>query len=247
VRPPFYFAPAAIALMLLGTSAPVHADFVLLNNLDQKAQPANSNPFVGQSFIAGTVSQTLYGAEMQLGTASPPSSSIELEVEARNANGTVGMTLFSNFSSSYNATTGLITFLAKSNFVMAAGTGYWLVLSDSASHSHDVNWEFTASNVYQSNLGYGLPSFNTAFVSNKDNGMGNITYYQPSDGPQLFALLSPAPTIPEPPSFLLIGLAAATLGLARWFQSTRLSRSNRHQIASKLRTDAAIDPEPELK
>ncbi len=67
---------------------------------------------------------------MQLDPTKPPDSGIVLEVEARNANGTVGATLFSNFSSSFNSTTGLVTFTANSPFELTAGTGYWLVLSD---------------------------------------------------------------------------------------------------------------------
>jgi hypothetical protein len=37
-------------------------------------------------------------------------------VESRNSNGTVGATLFNNFSSSFDPTTGLVTFNANSPF-----------------------------------------------------------------------------------------------------------------------------------
>ena len=169
---------------------------VVLNNLDQPPQPTGSSPFVGQSFIAGAP-QELYGAQMQLDPTAPPSSNITLEVEARNADGTVGQTLFSDFSSSYNPRSGLVTFLADAPFDFAANTGYWLVLSDPTKGS--VTWEFTASQVYQSDLGYGLPSFNTAYYSDQDNGMGNALYYQPSDGPQMFDLIT-VPAVAEPSS-----------------------------------------------
>ena len=132
----------AIALALLGSFATTRAgSVVLLNNLDQSPQPTASSPFVGQSFISGAAEE-LYGARMQLYPSAPPSSKITLEVEARNANGTVGQTLFSNFSSSYDTTTGVITFLANSPFNMAANTGYWLVLSDPGNGI--VTWDFTS-------------------------------------------------------------------------------------------------------
>jgi hypothetical protein len=216
------FVPAAIALALLGISAPVRAgSVVLLNNLNQQPAAASSNPFVGQSFIAGTVDQTLYGAQMQLDPSSPPTPGITLEVESRNSNGTVGATLFSNFSSSFDPTNGVVTFTANSPFELTAGTGYWLVLSDT--RAGGVTWDFTESNVYQSHFGYGLPSFNTSWISNLDNGMGNSTYYQPSDGPQLFDLIAPA-LVAEPSSFLLLCSSVGIAILTRRFQRARCGR-----------------------
>jgi len=218
------FARTNVAIVLVGLAASAQADTVVLTNLTEPAQTSSTNPYVGQSFIAGNVDQTLFGAQMQLNVdARPgPSSSILLEVEARNSNGTVGQTLFDNFSSSYDSATGLITFKANSDFVLTAGTGYWLVLSDVKASG--VNWDFTAMNVYQSEYAYGLPSFNTAWISNEDNGGGSSTYYQPSDGPQLFALVTFSPSVvPEPPSIILGTLAVSLLGFVRWFKRRKSS------------------------
>ena len=96
------FATFAIALTLLGSFATTRAgSVVLLNNLDQPPEPTGASSFVGESFISGSP-ELLYGARMQLDPTLPPSSSIMLAVEARNADGTVGQTLFSDFSSSYD-------------------------------------------------------------------------------------------------------------------------------------------------
>jgi hypothetical protein len=218
------FALAVIALTLFGVSAPVRADSVLLSNLIQPAQVTNTNPYVGQSFIAGTVDEPLYGAQMQLDPTKPPDSGLVLEVEARNANGTVGATLYSNFSSSFNSTTGLVTFTANSPFELRAGTGYWLVLSDPSAGG--VTWDFTASNVYQSEYGYGLPSYNTSWFSNADNGQGNSTYYQPSDGPQLFDLIAPATaSVSEPSSVLLVCIPLGILVVATGVRRARACRA----------------------
>src|SRR5262249_13115513 len=116
------FTTFIIALTLLGSFATTRADsVVLLNNMDQPPSASTYNPYYGQSFISGSPEE-MYGARMQLDSAIPPSSNIKLEVEARTSNGTVGKTLFSDFSSSYNATTHVETFLANSPFNMAANT-----------------------------------------------------------------------------------------------------------------------------
>ncbi len=221
---PRSLARTAFLVTLLGMSAQVHAESVLLNNLDQPHQGTTSDPFVGQSFIAGTVDQTLFGAKMQLDPAEPPSSGIVLEVESRNFNGTVGSTLFSNFSSSYDPTTGLVTFTANAAFTLTAGTGYWLVLSDTSAGG--VNWDFTASTSYQSQFGYGLPSFHTSWSSNADNGLGSqSTYYEPSEGPQLFELIAPEPgAVPEPGSFVLLSFPVAIAVFGMCFRRARASR-----------------------
>jgi hypothetical protein len=104
---------------------------------------------------------------------------------------------------------------------MAANTGYWLVLSDPTKCS--MTWDFTTSQVYQSSFGYGLPSYNTAYYSNQDNGMGNATYYQPSDGPQMFQLLAVA----EPPSWLLLSIPVAITVLAIGYRHVRASQFRR--------------------
>jgi hypothetical protein len=221
------FAPVAIALTLLVGLAPAPAcagpvTAVILNNLDQPASQSGPSAFVGQSFIAGA-STPLYGAEMLL-NPSVPSSDITLEVEARTAAGTVGQTLFSDFSASYDARSGLVTFLANSPFELTAGEGYWLVLSDNPTNKGTVTWDFTTSPVYQSDLGYGLPSYNTAWYSDADNGMGISSYYQPSDGPQMFELIA---VVDEPATYVLMGIGAIVIGYVGWFHRARSSRLSR--------------------
>jgi hypothetical protein len=104
---------------------------------------------------------------------------------------------------------------------MAANTGYWLVLSDPTKGS--VAWDFTTSQVYQSSFGYGLPSYNTAYYSDQDNGMGNFKYYQPSDGPQMFQLLAPA-AVAEPPAFVLLSIAVAIAAFLMGYRHVRASQ-----------------------
>jgi hypothetical protein len=220
---PRSFAAAALALTLSGMLAQLHADTVLLSNLDQPFLAGSSTPFVGQSFIAGTVDQPLYGAQMQLDPSASPSPDITLELEARNGNGTVGATLFDDFSSMYNAKTGVITFTANSAFELIAGTGYWLVLSDPSAGG--VSWDFTSMNNYESQFAYEPAVFNTSWTSTADNGQGDSTYYQLSDGPQVFALIASSPaSVPEPSSWLLLCFPVAIAVLTLWFQGARRGR-----------------------
>ena len=93
-----------------------------------------------------------------------------------------------------------------------------------------MTWEFTASQVYQSDLGYGLPSFNTAYYSDQDNGIGNALYFQPSDGPQMFDLIT-VPAVGQPSSLVLMGLAVAIGVLAMHLQGSRSSRRPRPPVA----------------
>jgi hypothetical protein len=219
------FAAFAITMTLLGSFATARAGMVtVLTNLDQQPQPTGASPLIGQSFIAGASDQMLYGVRMQLDPATPPSSSIMLEVEARNIDGTLGQTLFSDFTSSYDQRSGVATFLANAPFSLQANTGYWLVLSDPT--AGDVKWAFTTSQVYQSKLGYGLPSFNTSYYS--DDGQGNARYYQPSDGPQMFELMTII-AVPEPSSLVQLSGTLAFAALAINFQRRRSLRRLRAQ------------------
>ena len=114
------------------------------------------------------------------------------------------------------------------SFDFAANTGHWLVLSDPTNGS--VTWDFTASQVYQSDLGYGLPSFNTSYYSDQDNGMGEPMYFQPSDGPQMFDLIT-VPAVAQPSSLVLMGLAVAIGVLAMHLQGSRASWRPRPRVA----------------
>jgi hypothetical protein len=233
MRPACRLTSFAIALTLLVGPSQARADMVVLNNLNQTAQTTSKSAFIGQSFIAGTA-EPLYGAQMQLSPNAPPSSQITLEVESRTAAGTVGQTIFSNFSSSYNSTTGLITFLADGPFTFQANTGYWLVLSDPTKGG--VTWDFTASQIYQSNLGYGLPSYDTSYYSTRDNGLGSVNYYQPSDGPQMFDLITVPGAVPEPPSLVLMGVGMMIAVWAIHHRNSRLATLTRSRVGEGPKT-----------
>ena len=68
----------------------------------------------------------------------------------------------------------LVNFTANFLFELKAGTSYWLVRSDPSVAT--ANGHFTASNVYQSSFGYGLPSFNASWSSTSGNGQGSSVY-----------------------------------------------------------------------
>jgi hypothetical protein len=216
---PRLFASTAVTLTLLAMSAPVHADSTLLSNLDQPPSLASKQTFYGQSFITGNVNETLRGATMPLDPSDAPSKSITLEVEARTSSGTVGATLFSDFSSSYDPTTHLVAFTADSSYVLKSGTGYWLVLSDPG---RGVEWQFTTSNTIQAQDGYALPTHNTAFISTGDHASGNATYYQLSDGPQMFELTATSVSaVPEPSTASMAAFGAVAFTAYGWYRRRR--------------------------
>ena len=201
-------------LMLLPFSSAARADVVLLSNLTMPVGAGVSPTlFTGQSFQQGTADSAIPDVTIQVAEAYGLTSTTMLELETRNGDGSVGSSLYSNFSDSVVPPDGTlpvgserIIFKANTNFTLTAGTSYWLVVSDTATNG--VPWQFTPSGAYQSVQAYGIPAFRSSWSSNADNGNGSMsTYFDPSSGNQLFQLS--VAIIPEPSSLLLAGLSSA--------------------------------------
>jgi hypothetical protein len=124
-------------------------------------------------------------------------------VASRNADGTVGSTLFADFSLSQPSF--ITTATANVPFTLQAHTSYWFVLT--APPGAGVDWDYTSIPTYSSALGVTLPDTNGSF----DVAQGVTTYYNLSDGPQLLQVNGVA--VPEPSSLVLAGIGCLT-GLA---------------------------------
>ncbi len=73
--------------------------------------------------------------------------------------------------------------------------------------------EFTASQNYDSNDGYSLPSSDATCFAGGGNGQFVVHYFGLSNGPEMFQLIAGSGAVPEPSSFALLGSAAAILVL----------------------------------
>ena len=200
--------------VILTTSA--FADPVL-TNLNLTAVAGDQAKFVGEAFTTGATQMNLTSATVEVETTLPGTP--KLELEAAKANGTVGSTLFTftYASDTYqNPYSSLVTFNAATDYLLAADTTYFLVLSDAGDI---VVWNYAGSTAYTAEDGFVLPAKDTSFVSNTDNTLSrNGTYYSLAEGPAIFSLSASAavaPT-PEPGSLVLMGTGVAgVLGAAR--------------------------------
>jgi hypothetical protein len=119
---------------------------------------------------------------------------------SRNADGTVGSSLFDAFTLNFDMTTFTTTATATSPFTFQANTSYWLMMVETPGVFGD--WDNSLSFTYTSAFGVTIPDQNTSvsFFS------GTVQYLNASDGLQIFQVNGSA--IPEP-STLALALAGS--------------------------------------
>ena len=195
-------------VLFLITAPAAHASILVLSNLNQANGGQDSSAYVGQAIVSGPAVSSFYGAALLVNyTPVAP----RLEVEAMNANGTVGSTLYTTTTFSYSA--GQLTFIAPTSFILAPNTGYFLVLSDL---NTPVSWDFTNSANYTASMGFSIPANNATFQSGMDNTVSGrrAGYETLANGPDIFSLSTAA--APEPATwFYMLPLAFAALYCGR--------------------------------
>src|SRR5262249_44014697 len=136
---------------------------------------------------------------------------------SRNADGTVGSSLFDAFALTYDSATGNTTATATSPFTFQANTSYWLMMVETPGTFGD--WDNSLSSTYSSAFGVTIPDQNASVTFIPDEG--GYLYANADEGLQLFQLNgTPASTaIPEP-----WALVQATTGAAVVVGASRLRR-----------------------
>jgi hypothetical protein len=143
----------------------------------------------------------------------------------RNADGTVGHSLFSDFTLSHDSTSGNTTASANSPFTLQAGTSYWLMMlvQQSGVPANFGDWDGSNSLTYMSSFGVTIPDTNTS-VTYLSDFLGNPPTYHYNNltaGLQLFQVDGSAlGAVPEPSALVLAGTAALA-GLGLWARRHR--------------------------
>ncbi len=194
MKKPLATLVSAASLALAASSA---CASVVVSTLDPANSPASyALPQIGQSIIAGSTAIGLTSFDILQSTGFTAGE--VFTVYGRTASGTVGSTLFNNFSFSHDDTTGITSATPNTPFTLGAGAGYFFVLSSSTGN---VDWDFTRETAYTAAFGATIPDYHA--VLSVDNGATN--YYSLDDGPQSFRLNGNA--VPEPSTWTLTGCA----------------------------------------
>ena len=187
----------------------------------------NDGPFpgdqVGAAIQIGATPISLTSVVYTEAFSNGPTPGETFAIFSRNADGTVGKSLFTAFTLSYDSASQNTTATATSPFTFLANTSYWLMMVETPGTFGD--WDSSLSFTYTSAFGVTIPTTNASFSNVPGTGPGTgPTYLNANDGLQLFQLNgNPAiATVPEPTALVL----AATSGVIV-LGATRLRRRRR--------------------
>jgi hypothetical protein len=174
----------------------------------------NDGPFpgdlVGAAIQIGDTPISLTSVVYTEAFSGGPTLGETFAIFSRNADGTVGSSLFTGFTLSYDSSSQNTTATATSPFTFQANTSYWLMMVETPGTFGD--WDSSLSFTYTSAFGVTIPDTNASFSDVPGTGPGTgPTYLNASDGLQLFQLNGNPATgsVPEPTALLL----AATGGM----------------------------------
>lgn len=208
---PCRLAPVALVILLLAGIPGEARSGVVLNNLDQSNDGFTQGEIVGGAIVLGDTSIRLASVVFpQIQGSFVPGETFA--VAARNGDGTVGATLFGDFTVTYDAASGNATAAANTPFTLQANTGYWLLLGGGGSL---VGWDYTVSSSYVAAFGITLPGSMVAYFA----GGGDEGYFSLADGPQLLEVNGVA--VPEPSTVALAALAGGIGVLAHLRRRSR--------------------------
>jgi hypothetical protein len=183
---------------------------------------SNDGPFPGEQVGAAIqIGSTPISLSSVLYTngSSGPTLGETFAVYGRNADGTVGSSLFTDFSLSYDRGSLNTTATATAPLTLQANTSYWLMMIEIPGTFGD--WDSSLAFTYTSTFGVSIPTSNSSvsFFS------GSYQYLNLTDGLQLFQLTGEA--LPEPSSLALATTSAVIMLGATWLRRRRVAKPAR--------------------
>jgi hypothetical protein len=169
---------------------------------------SNDGTFPGEQVGAAIqIGETAINLEsvvfVQARFAPPPGETFA--IFSRNADGTVGSSIFDAFTLTYDSTSGETTAKATSPFTFQANTSYWLMmLVKQVSGTETLgDWDNSNASTYTSVFGVTIPDTNTSvsYFIDPDTNIPGYQYENLTDGLQLFQVNGTA--VPEPSALFL--------------------------------------------
>ena len=203
-----HFATLLFAALLGVMVQPARAA-VVVSNLDPNNPAFGLNsPEIGQAILNGTRTLSLTSVQFDQ-TSGLPTGGETVSIFSRNADGTLGTSLFSGFSVGFNATSTVTTATPTSTFLLQPNTGYYFVLSTGS--STNLEWTYTNSTDYAAAFGATIPAADSSVYFTG----ATAVYRSLAAGPQMFQVNAAA--VPEPSAYVFVGLALAigAVGIAR--------------------------------
>lgn len=203
----------ALFLLFLISSIPARADVVFDNLTIQPSNGPTIGTSIGASLVTGSFALQLSDIIFpQLnGTANTYVPGEAFSINTRNADGTVGLSLYTDFALANDAASGQTNAVPNTPFVLLPNTGYWFVVTATAGTA----WGYTTGASYASLYGVTQPASNVAYKTT-DNGLTS-SYFSLADGPQLLRVDAVALAIPEPsPVWWFAAVVGSVFLRKRW-------------------------------
>jgi hypothetical protein len=203
--------------VLLGSYPAVHAG-VIVSTLNLHNDGPFPGDLVGAAIQIDSTPISLTSVVYTEAFSQGPTKGETFAIFSRNADGTVGTSLFGDFTLSYDSVSQNTTATANSPFIFGANTSYWLMMVETPGTFGD--WDSSNSfTPYTSAFGVTIPDTNTSFADVP--GLGT-QYLDANQGLQLFQVNGNAlAAVPEPPALALAATGGAVLLGASWLRRRR--------------------------
>jgi hypothetical protein len=209
---------------LLASCQEAHAG-VVVSTLALPNNGPGPGDLVGAAIQIGSTPISLTSVVYNETFSNGPTSGETFAIFSRNSDGTVGTSLFTDFTLSFDNTSKNTTATATAPFTFLANTSYWLMMVETPGTFGD--WDISNSFTYTSNFGVTIPDTKASFSNVPGTGSGTgPMYFDANQGLQLFQLNgNPAgASVPEPSALALAATGHAVVLAAIWLRRCRGAR-----------------------